>query len=353
MMRLGALRLYEAKRNDPHHRCTSLMGAFLHFGHVAPLELAELARGSGAGLSSVERWLDELITWREMAIHVVFSRPAVYDTYQVLPSWARATLAAHKTDKRPLHLGLSALATAQSGDDVWDLAQAEGIVFGRMHGFLRMYWAKKLIAWMPEPEEAFNTALALNNRFFLDGRDPGSFLGVAWSFGFADKQRTGATADMTPIYGSLRPPSPAVHRRVDRAALAEQILLGCRAVRSAELRAAAAGVVHRLQRIARPLTGKPARSAASLAPGSQRAASKASRQAAPAASAAASSGSITRFLAPAAGSAHAAPLPAASRVALVPQKRGLESYFAARSNASQAQPAVPASKRVTPAEPEE
>ena len=64
---------------------------------------------------------------------------------------------------------------------------------------MRMYWAKKGIEWSKSPETAFKTLLNLNNKYFLDGRDPNSYAGVAWAFGLHDrpwKER--------PIFGKVR-----------------------------------------------------------------------------------------------------------------------------------------------------
>jgi len=234
MMRHGALLRYASSRNDPHARSTSLMSAYLHFGHAGPLDLLGVARRSAARPSDLERWEDELVTWREMAVHVVVSRPAVYDTFRVLPEWARRTLKEHAGDPRPRLVALEDLARARSGDAVWDLAQAEGMVFGRMHGYFRMYWAKRLLEWTSSPQQAFHWALRLNNRFFLDGRDAASYLGVAWCFGLADKPRGDSGGRR--VFGALRGPSPAVGRRVDIPRVAEQVLEACRCARDPSLR---------------------------------------------------------------------------------------------------------------------
>jgi len=50
-----------------------------------------------------------------------------------------------------------------------------------MHGFMRMYWAKKILEWTPSPDIALRTAQYLNDRFALDGNDPNGFTGVGWS----------------------------------------------------------------------------------------------------------------------------------------------------------------------------
>jgi len=68
-----------------------------------------------------------------------------------------------------------------------------------MHNYMRMYWAKKIIEWMPSFKEAYDTIKYLNNHYFIDGRDPNSYAGIAWCFGKHDrawKQRI--------VFGKLR-----------------------------------------------------------------------------------------------------------------------------------------------------
>ncbi|MFW6117160.1 MAG: hypothetical protein ACOC6G_01070 [Thermoproteota archaeon] len=61
------------------------------------------------------------------------------------------------------------------------------MITGKMHGYMRMYWGKKILEWSQEPEIAFETALSLNNKYELDGRDPNSYTGIAWCFGKHDR----------------------------------------------------------------------------------------------------------------------------------------------------------------------
>jgi deoxyribodipyrimidine photo-lyase len=58
---------------------------------------------------------------------------------------------------------------------------------GYMHNYMRMYWGKKILEWSNTPEHAYRTTLYLNNKYFLDGRDPNSFANVAWVFGQHDR----------------------------------------------------------------------------------------------------------------------------------------------------------------------
>jgi deoxyribodipyrimidine photo-lyase len=122
-----------------------------------------------------------------------------YDSLSCLPDWAYKTVKKHEKDKREYEYSQKELEHAQTHDYYWNAAQKEMMLTGKMHGYLRMYWGKKILEWMPTPERAFETALYLNNKYELDGRDPNGFAGVAWCFGKHDR----AWAER-PIFGKIR-----------------------------------------------------------------------------------------------------------------------------------------------------
>jgi deoxyribodipyrimidine photo-lyase len=183
----GALRHYDEDHSDPGKDASSGLSPYLHFGHISPLEIA-LAVGRARGVRRAEKdaFLEELIVRRELSMNFCRYNPS-YDTPDCLPDWAKATLDKHRRDRREHVYGRRALESARTHDPYWNAAQRELLVTGRMHGYMRMYWGKKIIEWSRSPEEAFRTALALNNRYQLDGRDPNSFAGVAWCFGKHDR----------------------------------------------------------------------------------------------------------------------------------------------------------------------
>jgi deoxyribodipyrimidine photo-lyase len=187
---------YSELHNDPAQDYASKMSPYLHFGHISPLYIArEVARAGG---SNTETYLEELVIRRELSINFVHYN-ADYDSCACLPGWARATLEAHRRDKRPMLYSESQLELAQTSDPYWNAAQSEMVATGMMHGYMRMYWGKRLLEWTAGPEEAFRIALRLNNRYELDGRDPNGFTGVAWCLGKHDrpwKER--------PIFGTVR-----------------------------------------------------------------------------------------------------------------------------------------------------
>jgi len=187
---------YPELRNDPTVDYLSNMSPYLHFGQISPLYIALKVLATDSPGKDV--YLDELIVRRELSINFVFYNPN-YDSFDGLPEWVRKTLLEHKKDPREYTYTLEEFETAETHDPYWNAAQKEMIFWGKMHGYMRMYWGKKILEWNKNPEYAFKTALYLNNKYELDGRDPNSFTGVAWCLGKHDrpwKER--------PIFGKIR-----------------------------------------------------------------------------------------------------------------------------------------------------
>jgi deoxyribodipyrimidine photo-lyase len=190
---------YADGRNEPVARQCSELSPYLHFGQISPLDLALAAR-EAEGVDAEDRsgFLEELIVRRELSMNfVAFTQD--YDSYAMLPGWARKTLGEHKRDKREHLYDEAALAAGGTHDPYWNAAMREMRVSGYMHNYMRMYWGKKIIEWSKTPEDAFATTLALNNRWFLDGRDPASFANVGWLFGLHDRAWT-----ERPVFGKIR-----------------------------------------------------------------------------------------------------------------------------------------------------
>ena len=123
----------------------------------------------------------------------------LYDSFDGLPGWAKRVLLEHKGEPREYNYSLDELERAQTHDPYWNAAQREMILTGKMHGYMRMYWGKKIIEWSATHEEAFQRCLYLNNKYELDGRDPNGFAGVAWCFGKHDRPWSGRH-----IFGNIR-----------------------------------------------------------------------------------------------------------------------------------------------------
>jgi len=178
---------YVQHHNQPQTDDCSCMSMYLHFGQVSPLDLALQALELDDDLpEDVDAFLEELIVRRELAINFV-RYTGEYDSFSCLPAWARKTLERHGADRRPQVYSTEELDGASTHDTYWNAAMTEMKVTGFMHNYMRMYWGKKILEWSRSPEEAFRTALRLNNKYELDGRDPNSFAGVAWCFGKHDR----------------------------------------------------------------------------------------------------------------------------------------------------------------------
>jgi deoxyribodipyrimidine photo-lyase len=160
------------------------MSPYLHFGQISPLYISLQILESEK--QNIDSFLEELIIRRELAINFVYYNNH-YDSFDGLHDWQKKTLNDHKNDQRDYMYTLSELENAETHDPYWNAAQKEMIIRGKMHGYMRMYWGKKIIEWTKTPEVAYKIALYLNNKYELDGRDPNGFAGVAWCFGKHDR----------------------------------------------------------------------------------------------------------------------------------------------------------------------
>ena len=175
---------YDKDRNDPNIDGLSNMSPYLHFGQVSPLCIALKVKEAGGG--GVDAYLEELIVRRELSMNFVYYN-GNYDNFAGLPDWCKKTINEHRFDEREYIYNIKELEKAKSHDPYWNAAQREMVLTGKMHGYMRMYWGKKIMEWMENPEEAYRTALYLNNKYELDGRDPNGWTGVAWCFGKHDR----------------------------------------------------------------------------------------------------------------------------------------------------------------------
>jgi deoxyribodipyrimidine photo-lyase len=190
---------YLTLRNQPAPSFASELSAHLHFGQISPLTIALEVLASDAPRDSVDAYLEELIVRRELAINFVARNPH-YDSLAGCPLWARRTLAEHAGDSRPFIYSDRVLEAARTHDPLWNAAQKEMVLTGRMHNYLRMYWAKKILEWTESPEAAYGIALDLNDRYEMDGRDPSGYAGVAWALGGKHDRPWPAR----PIFGTIR-----------------------------------------------------------------------------------------------------------------------------------------------------
>ena len=232
---------YGTERNhpdDPARSSASGLSPYLHFGHVGIQQVCEAVLGDEWTVkeinlktrnkddffcrdSSVNGFLDEAITWRDLGFHWHHRRNADcgmrnakskakswegdgkrpsfnFDSMDfsplkkgtletVLPPWALKTLTEHTADRREHLYTLEQFETAATHDELWNAAQTELVRTGKIHNYLRMLWGKKVLEWTETPEEGYRVLEHLNNKYAIDGRDPNSYTGILWCFGLFDR----------------------------------------------------------------------------------------------------------------------------------------------------------------------
>jgi deoxyribodipyrimidine photo-lyase len=209
---------YAEEGSHPDSEATSGLSPYLHFGHISSHEVfARLARqeewsprrltakttGGRSGWwrmsEGAERFLDQMITWRELGYNMCSKRPD-HKEFDSLPDWARETLDRHAGDPRHSVYSLEGFETARTHDPLWNAAQRQLLREGRIHNYLRMIWGKKILEWSASPREALAVMIELNDKYALDGRDPNSYSGIFWTLGRYDRP----WAPERPIFGKIR-----------------------------------------------------------------------------------------------------------------------------------------------------
>ena len=193
------LRRYAKERNEPSAHATSDISPYLHFGQINALEVALAARDYAAEHKLIaDEFLEELIVRRELAFN--FARHVDNpESLEVLPDWVRQTMAKHDRDPREYVYSREQFEQAHTHDPLWNATQKEMLLRGKVHGYYRMYWGKKIIEWSPTHEEALRTMIYLHDRYALDGRDQNTYTNILWCFGLHDRPW-----GERPIFGMLR-----------------------------------------------------------------------------------------------------------------------------------------------------
>lgn len=193
------LKVYADKRNDPNIHAASEMSPYFHFGQFSVQRAILHVKSLRTHNSSAASFQEEAVVRRELSDNFCFYNPK-YDSLDGCYDWALNSLKDHWNDKREYLYSQSQLDKAQTHDDLWNAAQIQLTTHGKMHGFLRMYWAKKILEWTENPSEALRIALYLNDRYSLDGNDPNGYVGCMWSIGGIHDQGWAERA----IFGKIR-----------------------------------------------------------------------------------------------------------------------------------------------------
>ena len=178
------LATYETMRNKPETDGTSALSPYLHYGHVGPqtiaLAVAKAAAENPTLQSAKDSYFNELIAWRELSINFVRYNPK-YDSHEAAEDWANKTIALHDGDERDHLYTLKQLEAGETYDELWNAAQIQMVEHGWTHNYMRMYWGKKILEWTPDVATAVKWTVYLNDKYFLDGRDPNGYSGIAWA----------------------------------------------------------------------------------------------------------------------------------------------------------------------------
>jgi deoxyribodipyrimidine photo-lyase len=173
---------YLTLRNDPTKDGVSDLSPYLHFGQISAQRVVLEVEKSKTDPESKKAFLDEILVWKEIADNFCYYNP-LYDNFESFPKWAKESLNAHRHDRREYLYTLEEFEAGKTHDPLWNASQMELLSRGKMHGYMRMYWAKKILEWSESPEKALEIAIYLNDRYELDGRDPNGYAGIAWSIG--------------------------------------------------------------------------------------------------------------------------------------------------------------------------
>ncbi len=209
---------YKEAHNEPEIEGTSHLSPYLHFGHIGAHEifLAVMkqekwslfnlgtkpngVREGWWGVSAgAEAFLDQLVTWRELAYNQCAFSPKNYERYESLPAWAQETLAKHQRDPRPHVYSRAQLEAGLTHDPLWNAAMGQLRTEGWFHNYMRMLWGKKILEWSRTPREALGHMIAIMDRWSLDGRDPNAYAGYFWTLGRYDRPWP-----ERPIFGTVR-----------------------------------------------------------------------------------------------------------------------------------------------------
>jgi deoxyribodipyrimidine photo-lyase len=190
---------YNERRNDPTVDGQSGLSPYLHFGQISAQRVALEVQKSDAEPASEEAFLEELVVRRELSDNFCFYN-GNYDSLDGFPSWAQVTLEEHSRDERHYIYSLEQFEGGGTRDELWNAAQMEMVKAGKMHGYMRMYWAKKILEWTETPADALRIVIYLNDRYELDGRDPNGYVGCAWSIGGVHDRPW----PKRPVFGKIR-----------------------------------------------------------------------------------------------------------------------------------------------------
>ena len=213
------LRRYALARNEPSEHATSDLSPYLHFGQISALEIALAVQAYAQQHKLIpDEYLEELIVRRELAFNYA-ANVEEPENLENLPDWCQENMRKHARDKRDPCYTPAQLQRAETYDELWNATQKEMLIRGKIHGYYRMYWGKKIIEWCRTYQEALDTMVDIHGWYALDGRDPNTYTNILWCFGLHDRPWP-----ERPIFGKMRYMSlEGMKGKTDTAAFIEEI----------------------------------------------------------------------------------------------------------------------------------
>ena len=178
---LNGLTTYSTDRNDPTKNGQSDLSPYLHYGQLSAQWVArQVSKAYDSNKESRDAFLEELIVRRELADNFCYYNQS-YNLVIGAHAWAQKTIAEHACDTRDYVYESEEFETGKTHDELWNAMQRQLVKNGKLHGWCRMYWAKKILEWTPTAQVAIDTAIYLNDKYSLDGNDPSGITGIMWS----------------------------------------------------------------------------------------------------------------------------------------------------------------------------
>jgi len=197
---------YNELKNNPNFNVTSQLSKYINLGFISSQRIAIEIINSNVTLENKEAFLEELIVRKELADNFCLYNKN-YKSFNGLPNWAKISLISHQNDMRHYIYSQKELELAKTHDTLWNATQKELLKDGKIHGYLRMYWAKKILEWSENYDTAIQTAVYLNDKYAFDAPSPNGYVGILWAIGglhdkpFQDYPITGKIRRMS--YNSL------------------------------------------------------------------------------------------------------------------------------------------------------
>lgn len=193
---------YAEYKNNPAEDVTSNLSKYINFGFISSQRTTLEIIKADTDYINKEVFLEELIIRKELSDNFCLYNKK-YKTFDGIPQWAKQTLKFHSRDIRTHIFTLEELETAKTYDELWNASQKQLLKDGKIHGYMRMYWAKKILEWTVSPEDALKYAVYLNDKYAFDAPSANGYVGILWAIGglhdraFAERTVTGKIRPMT------------------------------------------------------------------------------------------------------------------------------------------------------------